>query len=231
MIPEPKCYVFFGMRHRQLCFLTAAILLLAIQTSQAQNSQRFQKEVDSIVAHTLSVDRHNLVVFTGSSSIRMWADLKKAYPDHNVVNLGFGGSEMADLLYFTDRIILQFRPKQVFIYEGDNDIAIGRSPEQILAAADSILLQINRQLPQTEVVFISPKPSVSRWHLKEKYEAFNKRLKAWTKQKSNVKFADVWTPMLKKDGNVREDIFLGDKLHMNEKGYVIWAAELKKYLK
>ena len=138
---------------------------------------------------------------------------------------------MADLLYYVDKIILQFKPKQIFIYEGDNDIIAGRSTERILAAADTILARIRQELPQAEVVFISPKPSVSRWHLKTKYEAFNKQLQKWIKTKKNVRYADVWTPMLKKNGEVRDDLFLADKLHMNEKGYAIWTAQLKKYLK
>jgi lysophospholipase L1-like esterase len=217
---------------RYVFFLAAAIaFLFTSQISQAQNSQRFQKEVDSIVSHNLSVDKADLILFTGSSSIRMWKDLKKAFPNHNVVNLGFGGSEMADLLYYIDRLVLQFKPKQVFIYEGDNDIAVGRSPEKIFAAADATLARIQEELPNTEVVFISPKPSVARWHLKDKYEAFNTRLHAWTKEKRNVKYADVWTPMLKKDGVVRDDIFLGDNLHMNKKGYAIWTTELGRHLK
>lgn len=212
-------------------FLAAIAFLLTCQFSKAQNSERFQKEVDSIVSHNLSVDRSDLILFTGSSSIRMWKDLKKAFPNHNVVNLGFGGSEMADLLYYLDKLVLQFKPKQVFIYEGDNDIAVGRSPEKIFAAADATLARIREELPQTEVIFISPKPSVARWHMKDKYEAFNNSLQAWTKDKRNVTYADVWTPMLKKDGVVRDDIFLRDKLHMNKKGYAIWTEELGKYLK
>ena len=219
------------MRYQQFIFLAAAVLLLSIQISRAQNPLRFEPEVDSIVAHNLSVDRNNLIIFTGSSSIRMWTNLKTAFPQHNVVNLGVGGSEMADLLFYVDKVILQFKPKQVFIYEGDNDIAIGRSSQSILAAADSILARVKKEIPQAEVVFISPKPSLSRWHLKGKYEAFNKDLQKWTKSKRNVKYADVWTPMLKKNGEVRDDIFLADNLHMNEKGYAIWTAQLKKYVK
>jgi len=221
------------MSYRRPVFslLAAALLLLTIRISHGQDPQRFQKEVDSIVAHNLSVDRANLVLFTGSSSIRMWADLKETFPNHNVVNLGFGGSEMADLLYYTEKIILQFKPKQVFIYEGDNDVNKDRTTDEILASADAILTAIRKDLPQTEVIFISPKPSISRWHLKEKYEAFNKSLHEWTRKKKNVKYADVWTPMLKKNGEVRDDLFIGDKLHMNEKGYAIWQKTLGKYLK
>ena len=196
----------------------------------AQNPARFQKEVDSIVAANRSVNKDNLILFTGSSSIRLWKNLSASFPNHNVLNMGFGGSEMADLLYYTDKLIIPFKPKQIFIYEGDNDLSLGRSPEQIIASADSILSLIKQHLPQAEVIFISPKPSLQRWALKEKYEDYNKQLKHWTSKKRNVRFADVWTPMLDNDGKVMQDIFIADGLHLNEKGYSIWASALKKYL-
>ena len=195
-----------------------------------QDPARFQKEVDSIISANKSVNKDNLILFTGSSSIRMWENLKESFPNHNVLNMGFGGSEMADLLYYSDKLILPFKPKQIFIYEGDNDLSLGRTAEQILASADGILSLVRQRLPESEVIFISPKPSLKRWALKEKYEDYNERLKAWTTQKRNVRFADVWTPMLDSDGKVMQDIFIADGLHLNEKGYSIWTSALKKYV-
>jgi lysophospholipase L1-like esterase len=160
----------------------------------------------------------------------MWKNLSESFPNHNVLNMGFGGSEMADLLYFADKLIIPFKPKQIFIYEGDNDLSFGRSTEQILASAEGIVALVRKHLPESEIVFISPKPSISRWALKEKYEDYNRRLRNWTAAKRKVAFADVWTPMLDKDGKVMQDIFIGDGLHLNEKGYSIWTSALRKYV-
>ena len=137
---------------------------------------------------------------------------------------------MADLRYYTDKLIIPFRPKQIFIYEGDNDLSFSRTPEQILASADSTLSIIRKHLPESEVVFISPKPSLRRWELKAKYEDFNAKLKAWTAQKRGVRYVDVWNPMLDKNGMVLRDIFIADGLHLNKKGYDIWTKEIGKYL-
>lgn len=137
---------------------------------------------------------------------------------------------MKDLLFYTQDVILNFRPVQVFIYEGDNDIGSGHTPSQILGSADSILLMIRQSLPAAEVVFISPKPSIRRWHLKNEYEVFNSELKRWVNKQQNVKFADVWTSMLDKTGTVQQDIFVEDGLHLNEKGYAIWKSVLTKFL-
>ena len=130
--------------------ITSAPLLFA------QNPARFQKEVDSIVAANRSVNKDNLILFTGSSSIRLWKNLSASFPNHNVLNMGFGGSEMADLLYYTDKLIIPFKPKQIFIYEGDNDLSLGRSTEQIIASADSILSLIKQHLPQCGSHFYLP---------------------------------------------------------------------------
>jgi lysophospholipase L1-like esterase len=211
--------------------LFAILLICVAQHIHSQNPSRFKKEVDSLVALNKPQATKDAIVFTGSSSIRMWQGLQTAFPNHNVLNLGFGGSEMADLLYFVDELIISFKPKQVFIYEGDNDISLGRTEEQILASAESIVKKIKRSHPSLDIVFISPKPSIRRWEMKDKYVAFNKKFKDWTKTQQGVRYADVWTPMLDHNGIVLQDIFVTDNLHLNKKGYDIWAKVLKDYLK
>lgn len=210
--------------------LAAFIFLFFSGTLQGQDPLQFKKEVDSLIALNKTFNKSDVILFTGSSSIRAWDSLKSSFPNHNILNLGFGGSEMADLLYYTDKLIIPYRPKKIFIYEGDNDIHFGRSAEQIIASAESILLRIRKQLPQSQVIFISAKPSPSRWQLRQKYEAYNKKLKTWTEQQKNVRYADVWTPMLDAEGVVLKDIFIEDGLHLNNKGYAIWTNVLKNYL-
>lgn len=212
--------------------LLLGLFLLAFTSLSAQNSARFQKEVQDLVANDSAINRKDIILFTGSSSIRLWKDMASYFPEHNVLNRGFGGSQMSDLLYFSDKLILPYQPKMIFIYEGDNDIGGGKGPEEILLTADSLLSVIRENLPPaTPVVFISPKPSVARWEMKSKYEHYNSKLKAWVKKQKNVAFADVWKPMLDKEGNVMPDLFVEDKLHMNKKGYDIWAKVLRKYIK
>lgn len=199
--------------------------------SFAQDPLRFEKEVNDLVKSDSLVSRRKLILFTGSSSIRFYADLEKDFPKQNVLNRGFGGSEMTDLLYYAQPLILNYKPDRIFIYEGDNDINSGKSPEEILASADQLLTLLRSQLPsKVKIIFISAKPSVARWHLKGKYETFNRQLKAWTSSKKNVFYADVWTPMLKSNGEVRADLFIEDNLHMNRKGYEIWKAVIEKFL-
>ena len=127
---------------------------------------------------------------------------------------------------------MRYNPKQIFIYEGDNDISAGKCPDEILKEADELLSLIRKKLSwKVEVVLISPKPSLVRWQLKDKYLDYNRKLKEWSKQQKNVTFIDVWTPMLDAEGNVMKDLFIEDGLHMNRNGYDIWARVIGEYIK
>lgn len=87
----------------------------------AQDPLRFEEEVSKFKNAADQYPEENRIVFTGSSSIRLWVDFKSYFPNDNVINTGFGGSETSDLIHYQDLLIKQFNPKQVFIYEGDND--------------------------------------------------------------------------------------------------------------
>jgi lysophospholipase L1-like esterase len=207
------------------------VLLCSFTGLSAQDPLRFEKEIQSLIAGDTSVNNRKLILFTGSSSIRFWNSLEQDFPKHNVVNKGFGGSEMKDLLYYAEPLILKHKPKKIFIYEGDNDINAGKTPEEILKTADELLKIIRKRLSKkVEIIFASAKPSLARWQLKEQYQIFNAQLKDWTSKHKRVKFADVWTPMLDDKGEVRTNLFVEDNLHMNQKGYEIWTAVLRKYL-
>lgn len=206
------------------------IFYLGTGSLYGQDPSRFANQVAVIVDR--QVDRDNpLIVFTGSSSVRMWSDLEDRFPQHDLVNTGFGGSHFSDLIHYAEELILRFNPVQVFIYEGDNDLAAGKSAAEITRDARKIVEIIHMSNKDCEVVLISPKPSLARWHLKEKYQTLNKALQKFADGEPAVQFADVWTPMLAPDGNVKSDLFIEDGLHMNQKGYDIWYAVIKPYLR
>lgn len=211
-------------------FLVFCLTLLGATNLLAQDPLRFEKEIQELIKSDSSVNTKKLILFTGSSSVRLWHNLAESFPGKNVLNRGFGGSEMSDMLYYAPQLILKHKPELVFIYEGDNDIAAGRSAEQILANADSLVKIIRTALPKTKIIFISPKPSGSRWHLKAQYEDFNSKLEQFTKLRKRVYFANVWLPMLDATGNLLPGLFLEDNLHMNERGYIIWTKVLNQFL-
>lgn len=213
---------------KRLLFL---LLFIVPALAWAQDPLRFADEVKTITAQDNGHPQQGVILFTGSSSIRKWTDLSERFPGKQVINRGFGGSEMSDLVYYFNQLVLAYHPKEIFIYEGDNDLAAGRSAETILANADKLLSLIRANLPKkVHVVFISAKPSLARWELRDKFIDYNKKLEAWTKTKKNVYFADVWTPMIDANGEVFKDIFIEDGLHMNSKGYDLWMPVLTKFM-
>ena len=190
----------------------------------ADQVEALQKQYD-----TLWDASKETIVFTGSSSIRIWKDLGSRFPDHQIVNSGFGGSQTSDLLAYTNELILRYSPKKVFIYEGDNDIAAEKKSKNIIIDMLAIIAKIKEQSPTTQIILIATKPSIRRWELKKEYKRLNRKFKKLCKKDAQLHYADVWKPMLNKK-NVKKDLFTKDGLHMNTKGYDIWYDVLKQYV-
>lgn len=214
---------------KNLLFLSLMFLVLS-PDSFAQDPGRFSNQVSQISKDYPVSDYQSSVVFTGSSTIRMWKSLQEDFPREKIVNSGFGGSQASDLLHYLDELVVDYAPKKVFIYEGDNDLAAGKTIEEIVETYNLIVSQIHLAYPQTEIILISPKPSLARWELADQYRELNARLKKYARGKKKVSYADLWNPMLTSNKTPMEDIFLEDNLHMNAKGYAIWAKQIKKFL-
>ncbi len=196
-----------------------------------QAQQRFQNEVDAIqkrYSGEWNPDKPT-IVFTGSSSIRMWKNVQEMFPGHQIVNTGFGGSQTSDLLYYVYDLIYRYHPAQVFVYEGDNDIDAGKSTEEIIKDMEELLRRIRDFDPDMKIVLISPKPSIARWNLKSKYRRLNKKLNQLAKETPHTDFVDVWDTMLVND-KPNPDIYIRDGLHMNAQGYALWYDLLKPYV-
>lgn len=171
------------------------------------------------------------IVCTGSSSIKKWHETIHAdLAPMPIVARGFGGSTMNDLLAFADRIILAYEPRAVVVYEGDNDIAVGITPQQVRDTFRALVNRIHQQLPEARIYCLSIKPSVRRWKLWPQMQEANRLLAEECGRDQRLVFVDVATAMLDADGQVRRDIFADDMLHLNRKGYLLWRDVLKPIL-
>ncbi|MDX1363153.1 GDSL-type esterase/lipase family protein [Arenibacter latericius] len=207
-----------------LLFLSSTIVL-------GQRSTTFNNEVQAIKAKydTIWDSSKETTVFTGSSSIRMWKNLEDMFPEHQIVNTGFGGSKAIDLLQHQEELIHRFNPKKVFIYEGDNDIVFGTRTKRIIETTKQIISNIKQRNNNVQIVLIAAKPSIARWSYKRKYKRLNRKFKKLARKENGVKYADVWNAML--DGRqVKQDIFIKDGLHLNDKGYDLWFSVIAPYM-
>ncbi|HEX6987132.1 MAG TPA: SGNH/GDSL hydrolase family protein [Planctomycetaceae bacterium] len=161
------------------------------------------------------------VVFVGSSSIRMW-DLARSFPGCKPLNRGFGGSHLADSVRHVDRLVLRHRPRTVVLYAGDNDIAAGKTPDEVVKDFEAFVAAVREELPETKIVYVGIKPSLARWELAEPMRAANAGVKAVCERTERCEFVDVWPAMLGDDGKPRKELFVFDGLHMSPAGYAIW---------
>jgi lysophospholipase L1-like esterase len=176
---------------------------------------------------SLNMPAQGSILFVGSSSFTNWKDVKAYFPGFPIINRGFGGSSLPDVIYYAEQTILKYKPKQIYIYCGENDLAGNKTvtADTVLKRFKQLFSIIRKNLSKkTEVVFVSIKPSVSRWKLEDKFVETNNKIKKFIESNSHAKFVNVHTAMLQQDGNVMTDIFIKDNLHMNPKGYAIWQG-------
>ena len=169
------------------------------------------------------------VVFYGSSSFRRW-DLEKSFPGMGLINRGFGGSQMADAVRYLDRAVLPLEPRAIFVYEGDNDIGNGKSPETVAADYRAFVAKARAALPNVRIVFFSIKPSLRRWELIDKMREANAQIRAIAEGSDLLEYIDVDAPLLGEDGKPRADLFVEDGLHLNDAGYAVWADLARPHL-
>jgi lysophospholipase L1-like esterase len=170
------------------------------------------------------------IVFVGSSSMVFWKT-DEAFPEHNIVNRGFGGSETSDSLEFADRIIINYKPRLVAIYAGDNDIAKGKSVATVVSDTKKLFAKIHDTLPETKIIYVAIKPSIARWKLVGKMREANAEIKSITEIDDRIQFLDIDTPSLGKDGKPRAELFVQDGLHLSQAGYDIWNDLIRPMLK
>ncbi len=172
------------------------------------------------------------ILFVGSSSFTKWVDVQDYFPRHAIINRGFGGSSLPDVIRYADDIIFPYQPKQIIIYCGENDLAASDTvtSKTVFNRFKQLFQLIRSHLPRVPIGYVSMKPSPSREKLWPKMAEGNLLIKNYLKTKKRTAFIDVYHKMFDKDGRVMKDIFIKDNLHMNKKGYVIWQKIIEPYL-
>ena len=169
------------------------------------------------------------VLFVGSSSIRMWRT-HESFPELPVVNRGFGGSHVSDILHYLDRVVLPYNPKVLVFYAGDNDVAGGKSPQRVVEDYRRFVRLVHAKLPAVRIVYVAIKPCHNRWSLWPEMDKANGLVRDFCDQDERLFFADLATPLLGDDGTPRRDLFLSDQLHLNPQGYAVWTQTLAPIL-
>ena len=209
-------------------YLFVFVLFLGILTATAQTTSTipFQDEIDVFIKKdSIAMPTANSIFFVCSSSFNYWKDISNYFPGYPIINRGFGGSSLTDIIHFNQETILKYKPKQIYIYCGENDIAASDTItsaivfERFKTLHSIIRIHLGKNIP---VIYVSIKPSVARWNMEEKFVAANSLIRNYINKQKHTQFLDVHSAMLDSNGMVYKDIFIADKLHMNAKGYAIW---------
>jgi lysophospholipase L1-like esterase len=169
------------------------------------------------------------IVFVGSSSIRLW-DLARSFPNLPVINRGFGGSQIIDSVTHADLLVIRHKPRTVILYAGDNDLAGGKTPQQVSDDFKAFVAKIHAALPATRVAFIGIKPSLLRWALIAQVRQANALIREYCDSDDRLGFVDVDGPMLGWDGKPRRDLLVADGLHLSPKWYELWTTLVRPFV-
>ena len=208
--------------------------LLTIFATAQSVQPPFRDEINAFKKQdSLHTPPSNAILLIGSSSFTKWTDVQSYFPSYPIINRGFGGSSLPDVIRYANEIIFPYAPKQILIYCGENDIAASDTvtAAMVLERFVQLFSIIRAKLPNTPLVFISIKPSPSRWKFQPVIVEANKQVKAFLDKQRFATFVNVYDAMLNTDGSLKPEIYVSDQLHMNEKGYAIWQKILLPVLK
>jgi lysophospholipase L1-like esterase len=216
------------MRNRTVLMILMALVYFS---AYAQSNQPFWKDIQAFKKKdSISAPAKGGIVFIGSSSFTRWAQLETVYKSYGAINRGFGGSTLVDANNYVKDIVEPYKPRQVVIYSGENDVAGGASALETLNRFAALFSNIRHALPNVPLVYVSMKQSPSRVGVAQTVVHANALIKEYLTHYGATAFVDVDSPMHNPDGSLQPELFVEDRLHMNPAGYAIWIKALTPYL-
>ena len=208
------------------------ILSLLIAVTQLHAQEAYWNEIKAFKKQdSLRPPPKKAILFVGSSSFRLWPEIQTYFPGYTVINRGFGGSTLPDVIHYADDVIFPYQPKEIVIYCGENDIASSDTitSKTVFTRFEKLFTLIRRKMPKVPVVYVAMKPSPSRVQYHQKLVQANLLIKNYLSRQPKTAFVDVYKLMLV-NGKPDETLYVADRLHMNAKGYAIWQKAIQPYL-
>ena len=213
-------------------FISSHELFFAPRIYKNSTPPRFDREIRIfMVRDRIRMPEPGGVLFIGSSSIRMWNSVHRDFPELDIIHRGFGGSTSADVLTYFDKIVAPYKPSAVVYYEGDNDVPQSMPVTQIVANMKEFVEKFHQLNPESKVFILTPKPAIARKNYWGRYLELHKEMKKMLSGYDFAYYVDVATPMLTPSGDFREELYIEDGVHMNEKGYAVWKEVLLESMK
>lgn len=170
------------------------------------------------------------IVFVGSSSIRLWKTLAADFPGYPVINRGFGGSQIADSIRYAHQIVTPYRPRMIVMFAGTNDIASGKTGDQVAADFKEFTQVVRQRLPKVRIAYIAISPAPSRWDKVDAMRRANRLVQKFCTEQPDMAFINTFEMMLDDSGQPRPELYVSDRLHLNAAGYDLWRRIVRPYL-
>jgi lysophospholipase L1-like esterase len=199
-------------------------------TEQARN--RWEEDIRAFEeSDRASPPPRNANLFVGSSSWKFWKEMEADFPGRRVINRGFGGSKLSDVVHFADRIILPYAPAVVLVYAGSHDLhAAKKTPGEVAEEFARLCAVVHDALPDTRVAFVSMKPSRAKWDRIDLDRQTNELIRRFAAETANVEYIDIFSAMCRESAPPPEDLFAPDGNHPSQKCYRLWAEVIAPYL-
>lgn len=222
---------------KKIFFLLSAVIFITA-CSPVVNKYRNTPEVlawEKDILQFEELDRKesyspNAVLFTGSSSIRLWTTLKRDMAPYDVIRRGFGGSKLSDFAVYAERIIAPHPCSAIVIFIA-NDITGSdkdKTPSEVASLFRHSLNIIRKSHPETPVFWIEVTPTPSRWKVWPQIQEANRLIKKVCEKQENTYFISTSASFLNPEGTPMDGYFVEDKLHLNADGYKLWTQIIKK---
>lgn len=219
------------IRAAEWFLLAMAFVIAPLRAEDISPSAKWEKDIQAFeAADKKSPPPQGAVLFVGASGIKLWTSLEKDFPNHRVINRGFGGSQIADAVYFADRIVVPYKPRLIVLQSGGNDINAGKTPEQVADDFKAFVVKVRAALPETRIVYFSMQPAPARWSQADKQKRGNQLIKEHISAGKNMAYLNAWDAFVGPDGTPRGELFVADKLHHNAEGYKLRAELVRPYL-
>jgi lysophospholipase L1-like esterase len=192
---------------------------------------RFEKDVLAYeAADKTKVPPQNAILLAGDSQFYRWKTLPEDLPHYTIINRGIDSFETSDLVLFTDRLVLPYKPRLIILHIGGNDVHNGRSASQVLADFKAFVAKVRAVQPDVPIAFSSLTPGPGRWDEAAQRKETNRAIKDYIATQPHLLFINLWDAMLTADGKPREDLWVADRVHPNHEGYLLRVKIMRPIL-
>lgn len=207
-----------------------AFLIANIATAQPVSLGKFEGAVRDYAYRSIDDPPvPGCMLMVGSSSFRIWGNkAEQLFSKYDTVNRGFGGSQISDNIAAIERIHLPYRPSRIVHFCGGNDFNSGKNVDTVFGDLKYYIARHWNENPFLEFFFVSITQAPSRKKDWPKNDELAERVKELASKTPGLFFIDIAGPMQDEDGRVRENLYIKDRLHLNEEGYAIWARVFRE---